>query len=200
VIAQTPDVCAANSAATYLGLVAYVTRQDVPQTEGEAVELAGRIRPLLRQQGLPVRNADVLYFLPEGRGILPVAVIYEHQYLAYQLRRLESGGGLDEERVLLYPDVRFQSEPTLVALNEEAQQLAQYMTEDPVLRRRALELGFRVFDPSREDSSVELPRFLAERGVPAPELSTSYTRALLPDVTNLEAMIATVGDCPPLPR
>jgi hypothetical protein len=164
------------------------------------VELARQIRPLLREQGLPTRSPDALYFIPEGRGIVPVVVIYEHQYLAYQLQRLDAGAELDGERVLLYPNATFQSEPTLVALTEDAQRLAEYLITDPVLRRRALELGYRVLDPSLGDSSEELPRFLAERGVPAPSMSASYTRALLPDVPLLEAMITTVGDCPPLPR
>jgi hypothetical protein len=199
VLARTPDVCAANSAATYLGLVAYVTRGGLPQSEQDAVDLARQIRPLLREQGLPVRNADALYFIPEGRGIVPIAVIYEHQYLAYQVQRVESGRGLDADRVLLYPNLQFQSEPTLVALNEDAQRLANHMTTDPLLRRRALELGFRLLDPGLEDSSEELPWFLAERGVPVPEMSTSHTQARLPDVPTLEAMITTVGDCPPLP-
>jgi hypothetical protein len=198
VLAQTPDVCAANSAATYLGLVAYVTRGGVPESEQDAVDLARQLKPLLREQGLPTRNADALYFIPEGRGILPVAVIYEHQYLAHQIRRVEAGIGVDDERVLLYPNVRFQSEPTLIALNEEAQRLAHHLATDPVLRRRALELGYRpLIDPALGEWGEELPRFLSERGVPAPSMSTSYTRALLPDVPTLEAMITTVGDCPP---
>jgi hypothetical protein len=200
VLAQTSNVCATNSAATYLGLVSYVARGDVPRSEPDAVELARQIRPLLREQGLPTRSPDALYFIPEGRGIVPVVVIYEHQYLAYQLQRLDAGAELDGERVLLYPNATFQSEPTLVALTEDAQRLAEYLITDPVLRRRALELGYRVLDPSLGDSSEELPRFLAERGVPAPSMSASYTRALLPDVPLLEAMITTVGDCPPLPR
>ncbi len=199
VLAQTSNVCVSNSAATYLGLVAYVTRGGVPGSEEEAVELARQLGPLLREQGLPTRAPDALYFIPEGRGIVPVVVIYEHQYLAYQLGRAGGGAGMDEDRVLLYPDATFQSEPTLVALTPDAQWLGDYMTTDPVLRRRAMELGYRVLDPSLDDSSAELPGFLAERGVPAPSMSDEYTRALLPDVPTLEAMITTVGGCPPVP-
>ncbi|OZM76262.1 hypothetical protein CFP66_42365 [Pseudonocardia sp. MH-G8] len=199
VLAQTSNVCAANSAATYLGLVAFMTRGGVPDSEEDGVELARQIRPLLREQGLPTRAPDVLYFIPEGRGLVPVIVIYEHQYLAYQLGRVDAGAGLDEDRVLLYPDATFQNEPTLVALTAEAQWLGDYLTTDPELRRRALELGYRVLDPSLDDSSAELPGFLAERGVPAPSMSDQYTRALLPDVPTLEAMITAVGDCPPIP-
>jgi hypothetical protein len=196
VLAQTTDICSANSAASYLGLVAYVTRGDVPESEREAVDLALQIKPLLREQGLPTRDATGLYFIPEGRGIVPAVVVYEHQYLAHQIRRVDAGVGVDHERVLLYPNARLQSEPTLVALNEDAQQLAQLLATDDVLRRRALELGYRLLDPAPGDSSEELTRFLIERGVPAPSMSTSYTRALLPDVPTLESMITTVGDCP----
>lgn len=199
VLAQTSDVCAANSAATYLGLVAYVTRGGVPRSPEEGVELARQLRPLLREQGLPLRAPDALYFIPEGRGLVPVVVIYEHQYLAYQLGRVDTRAGLDEDRVLLYPDATFQSEPTLVALTAEARSLGDHLTTDPLLRRRALELGYRVLDPSLDDSSTELPGFLAERGVPAPSMSDQYTRAVLPDVRTLEAMITAVGDCPPVP-
>ena len=199
VLAQTSNVCASNSAATYLGLVAFMTRGGVPDSKEDGVELAQQLRPLLREQGLPTRAPDVLYFIPEGRGLVPVVVIYEHQYLAYQLGRTDAGAGLDEDRVLLYPDATFQNEPTLVALTAEAQWLGDYLTTDPELRRRALELGYRVLDPSLDDSSAELPGFLAERGVPAPSMSDQYTRALLPDVPTLEAMITAVGDCSPIP-
>ena len=196
VLARTSNVCESNSAATYLGLVAYVTRNGVPESEQDAVDLGRQIAPLLREQGLPVRDPASLYFIPEGRGIVPIAVIYEHQYLAHQMQRVEAGVGLDEERVLLYPTHTFQTEPTLVALNEEAVRLAEYLTTDPVLRRRALELGYRVLDPNLGDSSEDLPRLLADRGVPVPSLTTRYTRAVLPDVPMLETMITTVGDCP----
>jgi hypothetical protein len=197
VLAQTTDTCSANSAGSYLGLVAYVTRGDVPASSQEAADLALRIKPLLREQGLPTRDAASLYFIPEGRGIVPAVVIYEHQYLAHQIRRVEAGIGLDDDRVLLYPNARLQSEPTLVALNEDAQQLAQYLATDEVLRQRALELGYRLLDPTPGDTSEELTRFLTERGVPAPSMSTSYTRAPLPDLPTFETMIATVGECPP---
>ena len=196
VLAQTTDVCVANSAATYLGLVSYLTHGGVPATEQEAVELAGRIAPLLREQGLPTRGPETLYFVPEGREIVPVIVIYEHQYLAHQLRHRAEHGELDHDRVLLYPNSVFQSEPTLVALTPEADRLGALLGTDPGLRRRALELGYRVLDPSREDSSEEMWQFLAERAIPEPSSGASDTRALLPSVPLLETMISVVGGCP----
>ena len=198
VLAQTTDICTSNSSATYLGLVSYLTRNGLPTTERDARDLAAEIKPLLRGQGLPARAPEDIYFIPEGREIAPIVVIYEHQYLAHQLRHRERFGELDGERVLLYPSTVFQTEPTLIALNEDADRLGGLLTTDAGLRRRALELGFRVLDSNREDSSEQLAEFLAERAVPVPSMAASDTRALLPDVPLLEEMIVTTGDCSPV--
>jgi len=198
VLAQTTNVCGSNSAATYLGLVSYLTRGGVPTTEQDAANLAAEIKPLLRSQGLPVGLAPAdLYFVPEGRQIAPIIVLYEHQYLAHQLRHRDRFDELDGDRVLLYPSTGLQTEPTLVALNEAADRLGGLLSTDDGLRRRALELGFRVLDPNLESSSEQLPRFLAGQGVPEPSTAASDTRALLPDTPLLETMISVVGDCPP---
>jgi len=119
-------------------------------------------------------------------------VIYEHQYLTHQLRHRE----LDGDRVLLYPSTVFQTQSEFIALNEDADRLGRLLITDPDLSRRALELGFRVLDSNREDSSEQLAEFLAERAVPVPSMAASDTRALLPDVPLLETMIVVAGDCP----
>ena len=191
VLAQTTNVCTSNGAATYLGLVSYLTRGGVPSSELDAVALATKIKPLLRDQGLPA-DAPELYFVPEGRQTAPIIVIYEHQYLTHQLRHRE----LDGDRVLLYPSTVFQTQSEFIALNEDADRLGRLLITDPDLSRRALELGFRVLDSNREDSSEQLAEFLAERAVPVPSMAASDTRALLPNVPLLETMIVVAGDCP----
>lgn len=65
-------------------------------------------------------------------------MIYEHQYLANQLHRRERFGELDGDRVLLYPSTVSQTQPTLVALNEDADRLGRLLTIDPDLRRSML--------------------------------------------------------------
>jgi len=122
-------------------------------------------------------------------------VIYEHQYLAHQLRHRERSGELDDDRVLLYPSTAFLTQPKFVALNEDADELGKLLVTDPGLHRRALELGFRVLNPDAMASSEQLSGFLAERRVPEPFPATD-TRAVLPDVPLLETMISVVGDCP----
>jgi len=196
VLAQTTDLCTSNGAATYLGLVSYLTHGRVPTSEQDAVDFATEIKPLLRDQGLPA-DAPETYFVPEGRGIAPIMVIYEHQYLAHQLRHRERSGELDDDRVLLYPSTAFLTQPKFVALNEDADELGKLLVTDPGLQRRALELGFRVLNPDAMASSEQLSGFLAKRRVPEPFPATD-TRAVLPDVPLLETMISVVGDCPPV--
>lgn len=192
---QTTSVCSSNSGATYLGLVSFVIHGTVPTTEEEAVDFAEKTKPLL-SQGLPVNAPTELYFVPEGRQTVPVVVFYEHQYLAGQLRHRERSGELDVDRVLLYPSPVFLTEPQFVALNADADRLGRLLETDPALQRRALELGFRVLDPTAVSSSEQLSRFLAERGVPVPS-RPGDTKAELPEGRLLEKMIDVAGGCLP---
>ncbi|WP_020668211.1 hypothetical protein [Amycolatopsis nigrescens] len=196
VLAQTSNVCTSNGAATYLGLVSYVKRPGVPADEADATALAQRIKPLLRGQGLPAAAPADLYFVPEGKETAPVIVIYEHQYLAHQIQHRNQHGRLDAERVLLYPQTALQTQPEFLGLNADGDRLGRLVATDPGLRRRALELGFRVLDNTGVTGSEVLNQFLREREVPVPSTEASDTRASLPDVQLLERMITVIGDCP----
>jgi hypothetical protein len=195
VLAQSTNVCTSNGAETYLGLVSFVRHGRVPSNQQEAVSFANDIKPLLRGQGLPLAYAELKYFSESGRQIAPIVVMYEHQYLARQLDHLKQFGKLDDDRVLLYPDPQFTTEPAFIALNDNAKQLGELLITNPDLRTRALELGFRVFPRTGDDASEQLPSFLAERGVPEPS-APSDTNAKLPASDLLETMIKVVGDCP----
>jgi hypothetical protein len=194
VIAHITSMCTSNGAVTYLGLVSYVIHGKVPTSEPEAVNFANEIKPLLDQQGLSVESPEI-YFIPEGRQIAPIVVMYEHQYLDHQLRHRERSGRLDSERVLLYPTPGIQTEPTFVGLNEDANRLGGLLTTDSGLRRLALELGFRPTDAPGAPPSKPLPEFLEERGMPVPSQAIE-TRAMLPAIPLLEKMISVVGSCP----
>ncbi|GLZ41837.1 hypothetical protein Acsp05_54610 [Actinokineospora sp. NBRC 105648] len=194
-LVNTTDVCVSNGAATYLSLVAYLHRHGVPKDLADATDLGNEIKPLLRAQGQPIVSPE-LYFVDEGRRNAPIIVIYEHQYLAHQLRHRARQGQLDRDRVLLYPDVALPSEPQFIGLTESGTRLGKLLTTDPDLRRRAMELGFRVFDPTGETASPQLSRFLAESRVPEPARGGIETKVLLPDLPLLEKMIEVVGDCP----
>ncbi|MEU2064116.1 hypothetical protein [Streptomyces sp. NPDC013455] len=203
VLAQTSDICQANSAGTYLGLVSYVwNHDDIPQTPAQAARFAERIRLLLNDQGMPSSEKNETYVSAEGKSISPIAVIYEHQFLAHQIAARSGTGHVDGERVLLYPSARFVTEPQLIALTPEGDRLGRLISTDPALQRRAMELGFRVRDAEGASATSDaLTRFLKEHGIQAPVLSDDDTKAVLPRLDLLERMIEVVGDCDaPAPR
>jgi hypothetical protein len=192
ILAQTSDICEANSAGTYLGLVAFVEHgNDAPDSEAEAVQLARKIKPLLVEQGLPSSERAETYLSPDGQSIAPISVIYEHQF-GHQ----EAKGATDDERVLLYPSTRFVTEPQLVALTGDGARLGELVSKDRELQHRAMELGFRARNATGGASGDELTRFLTERQIPVPTTSSDDTRAVLPSLPLLEKMIEIVGDCP----
>ncbi|MFI2380151.1 hypothetical protein ACH5AO_34655 [Streptomyces sp. NPDC018964] len=197
ILAQTSDICESNSAGTYLGLVAFVeNRNDAPDTEAQAEWLARKIKPLLIEQGLPSSERAETYLSPDGQGIAPISVIYEHQFFAHQLRHKTQKGETDDERVLLYPSTRFVTEPQLVALTGDGARLGELISKDSELQHRAMELGFRARSAPDGASSDDLTRFLIERQIPVPTTSSDDTRAVLPSLPLLERMIEIVGDCP----
>src|SRR5262249_140460 len=103
VLAHNPNVCISNSGGTYLALVAFVENKENPPDEADAAQVAQKIKPLLTAQGMPEQDLFRSYATPEGKGAAPIIVVYEHQYLAYQLQYQERAGLPDTERVLLYP-------------------------------------------------------------------------------------------------
>jgi len=197
ILAQTSDICESNSAGTYLGLVAFIeNHNDAPDTEAKAETLARKIKPLLVEQGLPSAERAETYLSPDGPSIAPISVIYEHQFLAHQIRHEAENGRTDDDRVLLYPSTRLVTEPQLVALTGDGARLGELVSDDPELQRRAVELGFRARSGGSDAPSDELADLLTERHIPVPTTSSDDTRAVLPRLSLLEDMIRIVGDCP----
>ncbi|GHB25972.1 hypothetical protein GCM10010306_019020 [Streptomyces umbrinus] len=197
ILAQTSNICQANSGGTYLGLVAFVRHgNDAPNGKREAEALAQEIKPLLVEQGLPASEMAETYLSPNGKSISPIAVFYEHQYLAHQIRHQKAKGTPDTDRVLLYPDTRFVTEPQLVALTKDGERLGELVTRNHELQARAVELGFRPRDATADEMSDQLAKFLADRRIQAPVTSADDTKAVLPSLSVLERMIQIVGDCP----
>lgn len=188
VLAQTTDMCRSNGGAAYLALAAFVVR-GAPTTDQEVIALADEIAPLLRAQGEPVSNPEI-YFNEEGRGKVSIIILYEHQYLAHQLRRRLDHRELDTDKVLLYPDVGLQTGPEFVPLTLNGQRLGELFATVPELRERATQLGFRVLD----GSDGELARYLTEQGVPVPDPDIE-TKVTLPRTDLLTKMIKAVGEC-----
>ncbi|MCM3805468.1 hypothetical protein GTZ78_43300 [Streptomyces sp. SID8361] len=198
ILAQTSNVCEANHAGTYLGLVAFVENGNTVPTDNSAADrVAAKIKPTLVSQGLASEQMFKTYEVPEGKGVAPIVVVYEHQYFAYQIRQRQQTGKPDSQRVLLYPSTQFLTEPEYIALTPKGDRLGELLASDEQLQRRAMELGFRVLDSSNKATSTELYRFLEDQGIPAPASAANDTKATLPSLPLLERMITSVGDCPP---
>lgn len=152
--------------------------------------MAERIKPVFEVEGRHGSGTGTTSFYPDGRSTAPVGVMYEHQYMAHQLPRGAATGAPDAERVLLHPDTHHRTEPWLIASSPAGERVGRLVNGHPGLRRRALELGFRL---GSHDAGA-LNDLLRERRLPAPE--DYRTEGFLPKPPDPEAMIRHVGRYP----
>ncbi|PSL52436.1 hypothetical protein B0I31_113108 [Saccharothrix carnea] len=190
IVAQSPNPCDSYSGSAWMGLVAFAVNGSVPPTEQDASAVAAKIKPVFEIEGLHGSGIGTTFFHPDGRTTAPVGVMYEHQFMAYQLAEVAKKGRPDRERVLLYPDAHHRTEPWLIAFSPAGERVGELVRGHPDLRRRALELGFRLDN----EESTALNELLRERGLPEPVLSR--TEGFLPKPPELEKMIKEVGRCP----
>ncbi|WP_018680888.1 hypothetical protein [Actinokineospora enzanensis] len=193
IVAQTSDFCSANSASSYLTLVAYARgAQRVPTDVPAAERLGGEIKNLLDGQG---RTDDALAgtYLADANvaRTKPIVVIYEHQYLEHQIRRSATPAGLDRDRVLLYPDIQLIAEPEFIPLSDRGEALGSLLAGDEVLRTRAVELGYQL--NTVQGDAESLNRLLDDKHIPIPPQINSTVGA--PGLDELEAMIKAVSPC-----
>ncbi|WP_052709335.1 hypothetical protein [Streptomyces sp. NRRL S-495] len=197
VVAQTSHICQSNSAETFLAQVAFTRNGGQVPKDPDADDLAARIKPLLSAQGMPGADVFAPYSSPEGRGIAPVVVVYEHQYLAYQAHYHDTRDELDSSRVLLYPTFQFITQPQFISLAPEADRLGELLIHDRRLRERAVALGFRTIGDDTD--SGEFKKYLGSRGIPTPDTRTDDTRTVMPSQEALNRMVRKAGDCPDAP-
>jgi hypothetical protein len=190
IVAQTPNPCDSYSGSAWMGLVAFAANKSTAPTEDNALDVAQQIKPVFEIEGLHGSGIGTTFFYPDGRTSAPVGVMYEHQYMAHQFATVARTGKPDTERVLLYPDTHHRTEPWLIAFSPAGERIGELVRNHPGMRRRALELGFRL---DNQDSTA-LPDLLRERGLEEPVLSR--TEGFLPKPPELEAMIRAVGNCP----
>ncbi|EPH43607.1 hypothetical protein STRAU_3335 [Streptomyces aurantiacus JA 4570] len=215
VLVRTSSVCESNSAGTYLSILAFVKNgNQAPGTErgrhrragvgGPAadpvLDVAEQVKPLINLQGMASDEQADSYFSDEGESIAPVSLIYEHQFLKHQVDHQKKRGKQDSRRVLLYPSPHALTEPELISLGERGDRLTDLMESDAALRRRAIELGFRVRFSGEDGTSEQLNAYLREHDVQVPTPNPDQTKVDAPDLNALERIINHVGSCPPAGR
>jgi hypothetical protein len=197
ILAHSPNICSSNSSGTYMGLVAFVENgNQIPTDLADAQRVANEIKPKVTAQGLAGADLFRTYVTPEGKGTAPIVVVYEHQFLAYQIEQQLRTGAVDRSRVLLYPTTNFLSQPEFIALNPAGDRLGQLVTEDPELRRRAVELGYRVLAATSTTEALPLADYLQAHHVPVPSSGNDDTNAVLPELPLFEEMVKITGGCP----
>lgn len=203
VLVRTSSVCESNSAGTYLSILSFVENgKQVPVAgdakggaQGPVLDLAKKVKPLINLQGMWSDEQADSYFSGEGESIAPIAVIYEHQYLAHQLAYYERHKKQDTQRVLLYPTPYALTEPQLIGLTDDGDRLVEIIRTDAELRQRATELGFRVRFSGEEGSSDQLNAYLREHEIQVPARNSDQTKVDIPDLNVLEQIINYVGNC-----
>ncbi|MFI9173030.1 hypothetical protein [Streptomyces lincolnensis] len=206
VLVRTSSVCESNAAGTYLSILAFVKNRDSTPGAGEpdqdkasreALDVAARIKPLIDLQGMWADEQADSYLSALGESIAPISLIYEHQYLAHQIDYERRHHRQDSSRVLLYPTPYALTEPQLISLSGRGDKLVGLIANDPELRRRAIELGFRVRFSGEDGTSEQLNAHLDENGIQVPTPNRDRTKVYEPGLDILEKIIDYVGDCPP---
>lgn len=183
----TTEPCQSNSAAMYLGITSYVANADaVVPDPASGGALAPSLAPLFRDQGYLPPTTEVLFedYLATGMGRVPMAIVYEAQYLSEQLAPKPL---LQPGSVVLYPNPTVFSRHTLVPLTPMGDRVGELLSTDPTLLRLAAEHGFRTNDPR------QLADVLSARGLPP--LPTLVNVVEPPNYDTQEAMLTGMG-CP----
>ncbi|OZM83909.1 hypothetical protein [Pseudonocardia sp. MH-G8] len=185
VLLSTTAPCQSNSAAMYLGIASYVANADaVVAGPAATAAVLPAVQPLFRDQGYLPPTTEVLFedYLSAGMGRVPMALVYEAQYLA---EALSSDPVLPPDARLLYPSPTIFSRHTLVPLTPAGERVGELLTSDPRLATLAAEHGFRPTDPRPFAAAFR------DRGLPDPPALVDVVEP--PSFDTLEGMLTQLG-------
>ncbi|MHA6626955.1 hypothetical protein ACU61A_16090 [Pseudonocardia sichuanensis] len=188
VLLSTTAPCQSNSAAMYLGIATYVSNADSVVADAAGVAAAvPAVQPLFRDQGYLPPTSEVLFedYLSAGMGRVPMALVYEAQYLA---EALSADPVLPPDARLLYPSPTIFSRHTLVPLTPAGERVGELLTSDPRLAALAAEHGFRPTDPRPFAAAF------SDRGLPEPPALVDVVEP--PSFDTLEGMLSSLGCTP----
>ena len=141
---HTTDPRYSNSGALFAVIAKYVLDKAHPST-GEANTAA--VRDLFDLQGsMQTHTPELLrQFLTDGGIAVPIALIYENDYLQSRLNKEASG-----DTVLMYPNPTVVSDNALVTWTEEGKKVCRLLSTDPGLLDLEEKSGYRTVR-DRED-------------------------------------------------
>lgn len=184
-LVSTTAICQSNSAAMYLGIASYVANGNAVVTDpAAAVGVTPAVQPLFRDQGYLPPTTEVLFedYQSAGMGRVPMALIYEAQYLA---EALSPDSTLPADARLLYPSPTMFSRHTLVPLKPGGDRVGELLTTNPELIALAAQHGFRPTDPR------PFTEALRAKGLPDPPVLIDVVEP--PTYDTLEGMLTGLG-------
>jgi hypothetical protein len=146
VLVSTTDPRKSNSGDMYAALASYVLNgNQVVDDRAKIAKIQTQINGLFLRQGYQESSSAGPFedYLQIGIGKAPLVMIYESQFIEYELANPSDRGG---EKVLLYPRPTIYTKHTFVPITDRGDKLGQLLTTDAVLQHLAVGHGFRVQD------------------------------------------------------
>lgn len=183
---SSTDIRTSNSAAMYLSILSWVSRDGgVVTTDAQVEETVDAVSPLFTGQGYTESTSAGPFsdYLAQGIGARPMVMVYEAQFLG---EMMAEDSRITGDMVVAYPEPTINSTHMLVALTDPGAELGRLLTADPELQRLAAAHGFRPNDPALFASA------LGDHGVSQPPVFLATVDP--PAYDRLEDLITGVGD------
>jgi hypothetical protein len=155
VLLSTTDPLDSNSAIMYLSIASQVANGGaIVTTPAQVDKVLPDLCTLVADQGDKPETSQVLFdnYLVDGIGRVPMALVYEAQYVTRAPRPELPAGA-----VKLYPSPTVYSRHTLIPFTEEGKALGKALRDDPELVRLATDNGFRPEKPVAGQPTADRP-------------------------------------------
>jgi hypothetical protein len=146
VLVSTTDPRKSNSGIMYAALASYVLNgNQVVDDRSKIARIQPQINGLFLRQGYQESSSAGPFedYVQIGMGKAPLVMIYESQFIEYQLANPKDRGG---DKVLLYPKPTIYTKHTFVPIDAHGDKLGALLVSDVVLQHLAVEHGFRIQD------------------------------------------------------
>jgi hypothetical protein len=143
ILISSTDVRKSNSAAMYLSLASYVFNGDtIVDDQAQVNAVLPKVANLYVRQGYQEGSTAGPFedYLAMGMGKAPLVMIYEAQYVEYQVQHKGNRNG---QMVLMYPQPTIFTKHIIIPFDAKGEKLADLLANDSVLQELAVEHGLR---------------------------------------------------------